>query len=162
MTDISHFISEYIQHPLLPHAVPFMSIHASPFQEGLYKIWVHQVEVEGLETNTRALTIGKYHLSLHPETCASKRLQFIRSFRGTVGRGYQYITHITYSGHTEIFDPQARVRRVFSLPELIMTTGDADDNVVELPDSEDYVHTSAYSGALTYPTSRSIVVNYYL
>lgn len=74
-----------------------MSIHASPFQEGLYKIWVY-FRVMGVGSLTNTLTIGNYYLSLGPETCASERLQFLRSFSKPLARKYEDVTQITYSG----------------------------------------------------------------
>jgi hypothetical protein len=88
---------------------------------------------------------------------------------------------VTYAGHTEMFDWARQQRRILALAELHLTEqvedaakqdhrgGDDEvtsmkiDNLewLDLEDCGDYVHASAYSGALTYSTSREVIVKYY-
>lgn len=159
LKDIPHCVSEYIQWSSSYPARPVLSVHASPFQEGLYTIWVHFHFTGPAPSDMPVLTVYKYCLSL---SSATSDLLCLRSFSAPVGRGYTDITHISYSGHTHIYDYVTGVHRVFALPELdrIITTG-ADD-VIELPDSADQVHISTYSGALTYSTHEFILVDYYM
>jgi hypothetical protein len=164
LQDIPHCASEHIQWPSPYPAQPLLSVHASPFQEGLYTIWVHFHSVGPELSDMPVLTVHKYRLSLSSGICASDLL-CVRSFSIPIGRGCTNIARISYSGHTQIYDCVARVQRVLALPELHGTTTSADD-IIELPESEpdspNPVHISAYSGALTYSGYKTTLVNYYL
>lgn len=135
-----------------------LSAHESPLHEGLYVIWLF------IPSGNRALpdptsysTICRYNLSCNPQGPGVPNQLHLKSSMRT--DCYNVICDISYAGHTEIF--HNRTERVLSLPELHMVTND-NGGLVDLPDAGDHIHVSAYSGALTYSTHDSVVINYYL
>jgi hypothetical protein len=155
LDDIPKLITEKFEHRLRRDRLS-MSAHASPFREGFYNLWISITE-----ENISA--IRKYTLSCPPAASKEPLHLSLRSFT-RANRRYPIYGDISYSGHTEIFDIDLdRAQRVLALPELpeITEAADVKPGTVDLPDVGDIVHTSAYSGALTYCTPHSVVVNYY-
>jgi hypothetical protein len=130
-----------------------LSAYNSPLREDLFVIWAYIVSGEGSD---RRSTICKFCLFL--PSAAPPQLH-LRSSTCVEGK-YLVFHDISYAGHTEVFDGINRIRRVLDLPELHRITNDRSGRI-DLPDVGDFVHVSAYSGALTYATHYSVVVNYY-
>lgn len=63
--------------------------------------------------------------------------------------------------HIELFDHIIQIRRILCPHELTRAATLNLNADIKLPRERAYMHISAYSGALTYPTV-GIVVNYYL
>jgi len=159
LNDIPHFISQYIEWPASYPVDPVhLSVHESPFEEGLYTIWVYFRSE--FKTTDCTILVSKYRLSLGSTSDAS-RPSCLQIFTTRVEGCANPTGDISYSGHTHIFDCVRRVQRVWALPELHAATNDT-NNTVELRDVGDHVHVSTYSGALTYSTHKAIFVNYYL
>jgi hypothetical protein len=79
-------------------------------------------------------------------------------------RSYPIFGDISYAGHVAIFDYDGhRNQRILALMDLGGLTKEADATYgnIDLQGSGDCMHISAYSGAVTYSTHDSIVVNYY-
>lgn len=162
LKDVAHSVSEHIRLPALYVDPTFhLSVHESPFQEGSYTVWVYfHSDLATMGSPGFRVFSHKYRLSIGPKI----GLSCLRSFTppGLVGTGYVNFTRDTsYSGYTEIFDAVKLVQRVLALPGPLEVTNDT-VGVVELPGAGDYVHLSAYSGALTYSTRGAVFINYYL
>ncbi|KIM84432.1 hypothetical protein PILCRDRAFT_6101 [Piloderma croceum F 1598] len=139
-----------------------LSAHESPLHEGLYVIWLFIPSRNmALPDPTFCSTICRYNLSCNPQGPGVPNQLHLKSSMRT-DTCYNVDRDISYAGHTEIFDyVRNRTQRVLSLPELHMIMND-NDGLVDLPDAGDHIHISAYSGALTYATHDSVVINYYL
>jgi hypothetical protein len=154
-SDVPRLLQATIQLPASHSPQIFrVSAHDSPLREDLSIIWVYISSTRlGLG---HQCTICKFSLLVPPLTSPQLRLRSSLCVEG------EYLVHrdISYSGHTEIFDAFRRVQRVLALSELNGSTNGS-GHVIDLPDQGDPVHVSVYSGALTYATHYSIVVNYY-
>jgi hypothetical protein len=140
-----------------------LSAHESPLHAGMYVIWL--CIPSGFTADhpdpTSSSTICRYGLSCNPKGPGVPYQLHLKSSAHT-DTCYDVNRDISYAGHTEIFDyARNRTQRVLSLPELQTITND-NDGLVDLPDAGDHIHVSAYSGALTYATHDSVVINYYL
>ena len=129
-----------------------LSIHDSPLCDDMSVIWVYVSSTRQDGSHPKSF-ICKVILYRSPSASPHLRLQSSTRVDGD----YPVYRNISYSGHTEIFDSVNRVQRVLHLPELTNGSG----HIIELPDQGDPVHVSAYSGALTYATHYSVVINYY-
>ena len=129
-----------------------LSVHDSPLRGDLSVIWLYVSSARQDGSNPKSL-ICKVFLYRPPSTSPQLQLRSSTCMDGEcpVDRD------ISYAGHTEIFDSVDRVQRVLALPQLANGSG----HIIDLPDQGDPVHVSAYSGALTYATHYSVVINYY-
>lgn len=163
ITDLPQLVSDSIEHHPARLVRLRMSAHVSPLCEDSYAIWVQVAPDLMYPTTLNISKFYKYTLSC-PSTTTSDPLRLsLRSF-ASAERGYPIFRDISYAGHIAIFDYERfRNRRVLALLDLdgITEAADATYGHVDLPDTGDDVHISAYSGALTYSTHDSIVVNYY-
>ena len=158
--DILPLASESIEFPFPSRAGPCISAHESPLRQGLFVIWVYILLRSDSQRLPSTSITRKYLLSPNPTNNEPHQLKLQSST--FLQSAYSVIRHISYAGHIEFFDySRNRTQRVLSLRELDRITDDS-DGVVDLPDTGDHVHVSAYSGALTYATHRSVVINYYL
>jgi hypothetical protein len=150
---IPGLISATIQLPSC-HAPRFirLSAHSSPLREDLSVIWAYisSAHQEGLDYHT---TTCKFSLILPPATPPQLHLRSSTCVEGNLKS--PVYRDISYTGHTGIFDSARQVGRILAPVEPHGTT-----NGTLLGNGEP-VHVSAYSGALTYATYDSIVVNYY-
>jgi hypothetical protein len=156
--DVPRLLSDIIKLPS-SHAPQFyrpkLSAYNSPLREDLFVIWAYIVSTPA-ELSYPKSTICKFCLFLPP---AAPPQLHLRSSTCVEGK-YPVFHDISYAGHAEVFDDINRIQRVLDLPELHRITNDRDGSI-DLPDVGDFVHVSAYSGALTYATHYSVVVNYY-
>jgi hypothetical protein len=154
-SDVPRLLQAAIQLPA-SHFPRFfrLSAHDSPLREDSSIIWVY-ISSQSRDLDCKS-TICKFSLFLPPSTSPQLRLRSSTCVEGE----YEVFRDISYSGHTEIFDSTDRVQRVLALPELGGITNGS-GHVIDLPDQGDPVHVSAYTGALTYATHYSVVVNYY-
>jgi hypothetical protein len=153
--DVPRFLSDIIKStPSAPRSLR-LSANNSPLCEDLFVIWAYifSARAEGSDPKS---TICKFCLFL--PSAAPPQLH-LRSSTCVEGK-YLVFHDISYAGHTEVFDDINRIERVLDLPELHRITNDRSGSI-DLPDVGDFVHVSAYSGALTYATHYSVVVNYY-
>ncbi|GLB43709.1 hypothetical protein LshimejAT787_1402210 [Lyophyllum shimeji] len=125
-----------------PHASAHLASNLSPLREDTSTIWAFISTAAPVD----GVTVHKYRVS-HPH---SKPLS-ITPMSSPVRRGQPQISHEV---HDVSFPGFMNVRTHVMSPELGFKP-------VELPDSGDHVHMSAYSGALTYATWQKVVINYY-
>jgi hypothetical protein len=165
--DISRICSETIELPT-PYRgeLPRLSAHRSPLHEGIYRIWMSTSPYNnGLPPP--ATVIARFHLSLpssprslSANPTSSPRLQLQTFWRARCH--YLIDLDISYSGHTVGHFSGHRVYLALSpFFSRLSEQQDSSDWVVDLPHAMYPVHVSDYSGALTYATSHSILVNYY-
>jgi hypothetical protein len=153
--DVPRLLQATIQLPA-SHSPQFfrLSAHDSPLREDLSVIWAYiSSACQGSDPKS---TICKFSLFTPPSTSPRLRLRSSTCVEGE----YPVYRDISYSGHTEVFDSVDRVQRVLALPQLTGVPRGS-GHIINLPDQGDPVHVSAYSGALTYATHYSVVVNYY-
>ena len=132
-----------------------LSAHDSPLRDDLSVIWVYVSSARQNGSYPKSITC-KFFLYQPPSTLPQLRLRSSTCVEGE----YPVYHDISYAGHTEISDAVNWVQRILALPELPGITNDG-GHIIDLPDQGDPVHLSAYSGALTYATQSSIVINYY-
>jgi len=160
--DILPLAFDNIECPPSPYDEIRLSAHKSPVHEGLYVIWVCISSTSPSDSIQSTTTTLKYTLLLLPNNPGAPYHLHLRSSISVDPR--HLVAHdISYAGHTELFYyfGNRTLLRVLSLPELHAITDDS-DGMVDLPGSGGFIHLSAYSGALTYITDDSVVVNYYL
>ena len=183
MRDIQSLVSETINTPEA-HSLRrrHLAVHECPMGDGdEYIIWVC-CSASSTENQSGNSSLGGVQSSLY-----KFRLR-LPSGRGRYGdqpsmrlllvtgaqREWPVEVDATYAGHMEMWDWATRRRRILALAELHLTEQDhkgGDDEAtsmkvdylgwLDLDGCGDYVHASAYSGALTYSTTREVIVKYY-
>ena len=184
MRDIQSLVSETINTPEA-HSLRqrHLAVHECPMGDG--DEYIVGCTVRRLQRRIRAVnpSLGGVQSSLY------KFRSRLPSGRGGYGnrpsmrlllvtgaqREWPVEVDATYAGHMEMSRNWAtRRRRILALAELHLTEQDhkgGDDEAtsmkvdylgwLDLDGCGDYVHASAYSGALTYSTTREVIVKYY-
>lgn len=160
--DVPEVVFDKIEH-CSSYDVRFcMSSHASPLRNEFYNIWVSMgsptdMFKDGASAFCQYTLYCPLPASGEPAALSLRSLSF-------ADKQYPTIRDISYAGHIEILDLH-QGHRVLALAELQRITeleaGDATDDTVEIHGRGSHVHVSAYSGALTYCTPDSVIVNYY-
>lgn len=138
-----------------------LSAKESPVHENCYHIWTC---IRFRNLSGRFSLVHRYRFSSR-----NSQPELIRRFTlEAQGQGsYRMVREVAFSGHTQVCEYRRnRTQRLLSLSELqenvnLRSKGNGDGDVVKLKGVGDFVHVSAYSGALTYSTRDSIVINYY-
>ncbi|KAJ6461722.1 hypothetical protein C8R45DRAFT_1178893 [Mycena sanguinolenta] len=133
------------------HAEQFfngMYVHESPLREGDYRLWIYGMN---LVANTGGFSIFSSMLSI-PSNAAPRWCQRSRPVR----TGRALYTPVSYSGHSlQHSNPGDSIVFSAACPA-------APKPVVRMPAwDRGYVALTAYSGALIYSASSSIVLQYY-
>lgn len=116
-----------------------LSVHESPLREGSYIVWVWTL-------HPRDSTLWKFSLSLPSTSEQSLLVQRSTSVIKDIGVDHM----ISYAGHSILWTRVIDCRGKFG-----------NEVELELPDCGNYVHLSAYSGAVTYSTKNSVVIQYH-
>ncbi|KAF7376550.1 hypothetical protein MSAN_00071200 [Mycena sanguinolenta] len=125
------------------HSFIRMSVHASPVHKDKYRIWIY-----GWSGDNNDDALWCYKLSMPVDQPPQWR-QWAR-YRAAHGASY---TYTTYSGHTPMFNDMQR--RIVPPGHTTFTEVDLAGCVTERP------HTTPYSGAVSYTTDDTIVIQYF-
>ncbi|RDB15575.1 hypothetical protein Hypma_004127, partial [Hypsizygus marmoreus] len=124
-----------------------LAAHASPLCSDHSIIWIL-----GSSSSPKFTLIRKYHVSHAAVETLTMRCTKTWDLENVEKGVPDVSTRISYAGYANVSSPT----KTYSLsdPELREVE-------VPLPNQGDYVHMSAYSGALTYAVDNNVVVNYY-
>ncbi|RDB16104.1 hypothetical protein Hypma_003400 [Hypsizygus marmoreus] len=124
-----------------------LAAHASPLRSDHSIIWIL-----ASSSSPKFTLIRKYHVShaaIEPLTIRCTKTWDLEN----VEKGVPDVsTRISYAGYANVSSPT----KTYSLSDPAL-----DEVEVPLPNQGDYVHMSAYSGALTYAVDNNVIVNYY-
>ncbi|RDB16186.1 hypothetical protein Hypma_003320 [Hypsizygus marmoreus] len=124
-----------------------LAAHSSPLSSDHSIIWLLVSSSSPKFTLIRKYDVS--HAGVEPLTMRCTKTWNLENVEKGVPDGS---SRISYAGYANI----SWAVKVYSLsnPKL-------DEVEIPLPDRGDYVHMSAYSGALTYATNNDVIVNYY-
>lgn len=138
-----------------------MAVHESPLQRGSYRVWLsipYHAILDG--DATKRLMLFSFRMSTAPGTGGS---QFTWKQRSSVlGAPNERADRISYSGHRSghrhtqvLVEPNNGLRRILQ-PDV-----HSSPITLEIPEGTRGAHLVHHSGALTYTTTKTIVLRYF-